>query len=86
MRVEYTEAVKKQISRLDNSIKKRIFDYMDEVEKLGNPRSRGKRLVGNLLGLWRYRVGAYRILCDIEDDVLVILVVDIGHRKEVYDK
>lgn len=86
MRVEYTEAVKKQISKLDNSIKKRIFDYMDEVEKLDNPRLRGKRLVGNLLGLWRYRVGAYRILCDIEDDVLVILVVDIGHRKEVYDK
>lgn len=86
MRVEYTETVKKQISKLDNSIKKRIFDYMDEVEKLNNPRLRGKRLVGNLLGLWRYRVGAYRILCDIKDDVLVILVVDIGHRKEVYDK
>lgn len=86
MRVEYSEDVRKQISKLDNSIKKRIFDYMDEVEKLENPRLRGKRLVGNFLGLWRYRVGAYRILCDIRDDELLILVVEVGHRKEVYDK
>lgn len=86
MRVIYSEDVRKQISKLDNSIKKRIFDYMDEVEKLENPRSRGKRLVGNLLGLWRYRVGAYRIFCDIRDDELLILVVEVGHRKEVYDR
>lgn len=85
MRVAYTEAVKKQLSKLAKPIKKRIFDYMDEVEQLENPRSRGKCLVGNLSGLWRYRVGAYRILCDIKDDVLIILVVDIGHRKDVYE-
>ncbi|MCH5288817.1 MAG: type II toxin-antitoxin system RelE/ParE family toxin [Treponema sp.] len=85
MRVEYSEDVRKQLSKLDNTIKKRILDYMDEVEKLDNPRSRGKRLVGILRGLWRYRVGDYRILCKIKDDVLEILVVEIGHRRAVYD-
>ena len=85
LRVEYSDDVRKQLSKLDNTIKKRILDYMDEVEKLDNPRERGKRLVGNLRGLWRYRVGDYRILCKIKDDVLEILVVEIGHRKAVYD-
>lgn len=84
MRVEYAEDVRKQISKLDNSIKKRIFDYMDQIENLKNPRTRGKCLVGNFKGLWRYRVGDYRILCDIRDDELTVLVVDIAHRKEVY--
>lgn len=86
MRVEYSDDVRKQLSKLDNSIKKRIFDYMDEVAELSNPRTCGKSLVGNLSGLWRYRVGAYRILCRIQDDELFILVVEIGHRKEVYKK
>lgn len=85
MRVEYLENARKQLSKLDNSVKKRILDYMDEVAMLENPRVRGKMLVGNLIGLWRYRVGAYRILCKIVDDSLVICVVDIGHRKEVYN-
>lgn len=86
MTVEYSEDVRKQLKKLDNSVKKRILDYMDEVAKLENPRSRGKMLVGNLLGLWRYRVGAYRVLCKIIDNTMIICVVDIGHRKEVYDK
>jgi len=83
--VEYSEDVRKQLKKLDNSVKKRILDFMDEVAMLENPRVRGKMLVGNLLGFWRYRVGAYRILCKIIDSTMVICVVDIGHRKEVYD-
>ena len=58
---------------------------MDEVAELSNPRVRGKSLVGNLLGMWRYRVGAFRVLCRIRDEQLIIIVVDIGHRREVYD-
>ncbi len=85
MIVEYSEDVRKQLKKLDNSVKKRILDFMDEVAMLENPRVRGKMLVGNLLGFWRYRVGAYRILCKIIDSTMVICVVDIGHRKEVYD-
>ena len=85
MIVEYSEDVRKQLKKLDNSVKKRILDFMDEVAMLENPRVRGKMLVGNLLGFWRYRVGASRILCKIIDSTMVICVVDIGHRKEVYD-
>lgn len=85
MRVEFSEAARKRLKKLDNSIRKRIIDYMADVAALDNPRSRGKRLVGNLLGFWRYRVGDYRILCRIKDDELVIAVVKVAHRREVYD-
>lgn len=85
MKIVYTEKVLKQLKKLDKSVSSRIVDYMDEVAKLEAPRSRGKSLVGNLIGLWRYRVGDYRILCRIIDDELVIMVVEIGHRKVVYN-
>ena len=61
-------------------------DELDEIAKLEDPRSRGKALTGNLAGVWRYRVGDYRILCDINDGRLVILVVDVAHRREVYKR
>ena len=51
-----------------------------------DPRSTGKALAGNLAGLWRYRVGDYRIVCDIEDEVLLILVIDVAHRSKVYKR
>lgn len=86
MTVVYSEKARKQLAKFDNSIKKRILDYMDEVAKLKDPRERGKMLVGNLLGFWRYRVGDYRVLCRIRDTELVISVVEVGHRREVYDK
>lgn len=85
MKIVYTEKVLKQLKKLGKSVSSRIVDYMDEVAKLEAPRSRGKSLVGNLIGLWRYRVGDYRILCRIIDDELVIMVVEIGHRKVVYN-
>lgn len=84
MKVVYLNKARKQLAKLDNSVKRRILDYMDEVAKLENPRERGKMLVGNLIGFWRYRVGDYRLLCRIIDEELVIAVVEVGHRKEVY--
>jgi mRNA interferase RelE/StbE len=86
MTVVYSEKALKQLKKLDKVISGRIVDYMDEVAKLKDPRERGKILVGNLLGFWRYRVGDYRILCRIRDNELVITVVEVGHRREVYDK
>lgn len=59
--------------------------FILRLQELQNPRIRGKGLVGNRAGMWRYRVGDYRILCRIKDDVLEILVVEIGHRRNVYD-
>lgn len=59
--------------KLDRGIAARIFEELDEIAKLEDPRVRGKSLTGNLAGVWRYRVGDYRILCDIDDGRLVIL-------------
>ena len=65
-------------------MQKRILDYMDEVGQLENPRSRGKALVENMRGLWRYRVGDYRVICEIQDSKIIISVLKIGHRKNIY--
>ena len=72
--------------KLDRGIAARIFEELDEIAKLEDPRVRGKSLTGNLAGVWRYWVGDFRILCDIDDGRLVILVVDVAHRREVYKR
>ena len=84
MKVVLTETFKKQLKKLDAAISKRVLDYLEQIELLDNPRSRGKALTSNLSGLWRYRVGDYRILCRIRDDKLVITVIEIAHRSTVY--
>ena len=84
MRIQYTETVRKQLKKLDKTIQKRILDYMDEVGRLENPRSRGKALVENMRGLWRYRVGDYRVICEIQESRIIISVLKIGHRKNIY--
>ena len=84
MKVVLTETFKKQLKKLDAAISKRVLDYLEQIELLDNPRSRGKALTSNLSGLWRYRVGNYRILCRINDDRLIITVIEIGHRSTVY--
>ena len=84
MKMEYAPKAGKQFSSLDKPIQNRIKRYMSEIAALGNPRSRGKALSSNLAGLWRYRVGDYRILCRIHDDKLVITVIEIDHRSTVY--
>ena len=71
MKVVLTETFKKQLKKLDVVISKRVLDYLEQIELLDNPRSRGKALTSNLSGLWRYRVGDYRILCRIRDDKLI---------------
>ncbi len=82
--IRFSKAADKALRKLDRGTAAKVLDELEEVSHLENPRSKGKALVGNLAGLWRYRVGDYRIVCDIEDGVLVILVVDVAHRREVY--
>lgn len=84
MRIEYAPAASKQFTQLDKPIQRRIKKYMSEIAILDNPRARGKELTSNLSGLWRYRVGDYRILCRIRDDKLIITVIEIEHRSMVY--
>ena len=75
-RIDFTRNADKAMRKLDKGVAARVFDELDEIAKLEDPRSRGKALTGNLAGVWRYRVGDYRILCDINDGRLVILVVE----------
>lgn len=82
--VQYRDTVRKRLRKLDRPVAKRIVDYLDEVGALDDPRSRGKTLVGDRTGLWRYRVGNYRVLCEIFDTELVILALEVGHRSSVY--
>ena len=85
MRVSYLPAAEKQMAKLGTSVQRRIKRYMTEVSILKDPRSRGKALKGNLADFWCYRVGDYRVLCRIMDNELVITVVRVGHRSDVYD-
>jgi mRNA interferase RelE/StbE len=84
--INYTESALRQLKKLDRPTALRILDYMNErVALADDPRILGKSLVGPKLGsYWRYRVGDVRVICNIQDGELCVLVVEIGHRKQVY--
>ena len=83
--IEYTASARTQLRKLDKQSARRIVDYMNErVAGLENPRNLGKALTGPLGELWRYRVGDCRVICDIQDDALRVLVVRVGIRDKVY--
>ena len=74
----------KSLKALDRPAKQRIEQFIDQLALADNPRQTGKALKGSLKGLWRYRIGDYRLICQIRDDELIILVLEIGHRKAIY--
>lgn len=83
--IKYTGTAEKQLRKLDKTIARQIVDYMDErVAPLDSARSRGKPLSGPLGSYWRYRVGVHRVICELQDQHLVVLVIRIAHRKDVY--
>ena len=84
-RVVYHANAQRTLRKLDRPIARRIADYLDDVGALDDPRTRGKSLTGDRGGIWRYRVGDYRVLCEIRSAELVILALQIGHRGSVYD-
>jgi mRNA interferase RelE/StbE len=84
-RIEITRTASKQITKLDPQVQKSILHFMRErLSSADNPRQWGRALQGEKRGLWRYRVGDYRLICDIQDEKITILVLELGHRKEVY--
>ncbi|HEY5819802.1 MAG TPA: type II toxin-antitoxin system RelE/ParE family toxin [Mesorhizobium sp.] len=84
-RLEYLQSARKSVERLNPQIRQRIRMYLvDRVATLDDPRKIGKPLKGPMSAYWRFRVGDYRIICDIQDDRLVILVVTVGHRSNIY--
>lgn len=83
--IEYTATARSQLRKLDKQMARRIVDHMDErVAQLEDPRNLGKALTGPMGDLWRYRVGDCRVICQIQDDALRVLVVRVGSRDKVY--
>ena len=83
--VELTPDAARTLCKIDPQISRRIRKVLAAIESLEDPRVRGKALTGPLRGLWRYRVGDYRIVCDLVDSQLVVLVIDIDHRSSIYE-
>ena len=83
--IEYSPDAIRQLNKLDQPVRRRIFRYLEEhIQKCKNPRHFGEALTANLSRLWRYRVGDFRIICEIQDEKVIVLVLTIGHRREVY--
>ncbi len=84
--IDYSERALKSLKKMDKQNAKRILDFLEQrIAILEDPRTSGKPLKGDLGIFWRYRVGDYRVLCEIQDSKLVILTALIGHRKEIYE-
>lgn len=83
--VETTAAFDKAIVKFDKPIRRRVISYLEELAGLDDPRARGKGLTGDLAGYWRYRIGDYRVIADIQDARLVVIAVTVAHRSDVYD-
>ncbi len=72
----------KNFKKLDPFVRKQIKSYLNRVTE--NPRAKGKALVANRTGQWRYRIGAYRVIVNIQDNELIILALEVGHRRDIY--
>lgn len=84
-RLETTSRFDKEFKKLDRYTQKMIKGWLTKnLENIKEPRQHGKALTGNLTGLWRYRIGDYRIICQFKDDRFVILAISVGHRREIY--
>jgi mRNA interferase RelE/StbE len=83
--IELTDAAERSLHKIDRQNARRIRDFIElRIRPSADPRAIGKATSGPLAGYWRYRVGDYRIICDIQDKRVRILVITIGDRKEVY--
>ena len=83
--VEIGDFAEGQLIKLVRAVRDRILTYLDErIEGCKNPRHFGEPLKANKAGLWRYRVGDYRVICEIQDERLIVVAIAVGHRREVY--
>ena len=84
-RLVYSKDFQKLFRKLDPSVQKLVASYIKHnLEDTDDPRVHGKALTGDRKGLWRYRIGNYRLIVEIQDDVLIVLILTFGHRKDVY--
>lgn len=86
-KIKFNPHAQKELAALDKSTQKKIIRFLEKrVLAIDDPRLLGASLRGELKGLWKYRVGDYRLICRIYDTVLELLVLRVGHRKNVYKK
>ncbi len=84
-RLHYSQRADKQLSKLDPGVRRVIVAWLNKnIDGYDNPRAAGKGLTAGLSGKWRYRVGDYRVLCEIRDTELVVLAIEVGHRRDIY--
>ncbi|GHT53018.1 hypothetical protein AGMMS49990_10070 [Endomicrobiia bacterium] len=83
-KIDFEENASRVFDGLDKSTQKLIAKFLDRCELMENPRCFGKALRHNLDGLWRYRIGKYRLIANICDNILLILIVDVGKRDKIY--
>ena len=85
--VETTVRFDREFKKLDKYTQRMIKSWVEKnLVNCSNPRRLGKGLTANRIGQWRYRIGDYRLICEIEDDRLIILALSVGHRREIYQK
>ena len=85
-KIVFTERAKKQLKKIDKYTASLIIGWLEKnVEGSTNPRIHGKGMTQNKSGQWRYRIGDYRVICEIQDEKVIVLVLEIGHRKEIYN-
>ena len=84
--IEFTARARKDFRKLDHHVQKRIRRFLEErLTSIDNPRSQGRALTGKWSGFWRYRVGDFRLICEIKDNALTIVLVKLAHRKDSYE-
>ena len=82
--IRFDEAALAQMRKLDKTVARRIIAYLRETAESDDPRTRGKPLSANLAGLWRYRIGDYRVICEILNERMTIYALQVGHRSRIY--
>lgn len=85
-KIEFDKKAKKEFTSLDKATQKQIDKFLLKLMKSANPRQFGEALKGNMKSFWRYRVGDYRLICTIEDNIVTVLILRVKHRKEIYKK
>lgn len=84
-RLVFSKKADKQLSKLDAGVRRVIVSWLlKHIDGCDDPRVYGKGLTANRAGEWRYRIGDYRVLCEIRDDELIVLTIAVGHRRDVY--
>lgn len=86
-KIVFTERATKQLKKMDKYTSSLIIGWLEKnVDGCENPRIHGKGLTENKSGQWRYRIGDYRAICEIIDNEIIVLVLEVGHRREIYKK